>query len=284
MQKVQDKMLAEVQGWCRGCRGGAGGAGRVQGRCRWCRGSAGYLHRLHLGKHNIRCREVQMVQAHLRYLYRPLQMKMWSLVTSGARMVIQNTYPKLSRIYQAKFELGGVKQFILANDCGIAVQEWRLVQPEGDGACSYVECVTWHCRPRCQLQHERPIRFRFRQRGNESDRSATPRLRWCPSSTSWLSLGQSVYAIYLDQSLQMFSASLVNDFSVLWILSNEEKKLKLGGANFGARIWHKQLRALCMMWFQWVRAVVTMGLAVQKCNLNAQSPRRARLCRDKMLE
>ena len=66
VQKVQDKMLAEVQMWCRGCRGGACGAGRVQGRCRWCRGGAGYLHRLHLSKHNIRCREVQGVQAHLR--------------------------------------------------------------------------------------------------------------------------------------------------------------------------------------------------------------------------
>ena len=29
VQKVKDKMLAEVQGWCRGCRGGAA----VQGRC-----------------------------------------------------------------------------------------------------------------------------------------------------------------------------------------------------------------------------------------------------------
>ena len=47
----------------RRCRGGAG---RVQERCRWCRGVAGYLHRLHLSKHNIRCREVQGVQAHLR--------------------------------------------------------------------------------------------------------------------------------------------------------------------------------------------------------------------------
>ena len=44
-----------VQGWCRGYRGGAGGAGR----------GAGYLHRLHLSKHNIWCREVQGVQAHL---------------------------------------------------------------------------------------------------------------------------------------------------------------------------------------------------------------------------
>ena len=66
MQKVQDKMLAEVQGWCRGCRGGAGAVQVVQGGCRWCRGGAGYLHRLHLNKHNIRCREVQGVQAHLR--------------------------------------------------------------------------------------------------------------------------------------------------------------------------------------------------------------------------
>ena len=59
-------MLAEVQGWCRVGRGGAGGAGRVQGRYRWCKGGAGYLHRLHLSKRNIRCREVQEVQAHLR--------------------------------------------------------------------------------------------------------------------------------------------------------------------------------------------------------------------------
>ena len=41
----------------------------VQGGCRWCRGGAGYLHRLHLSKHNIRCREVQVVQAHLRHEY-----------------------------------------------------------------------------------------------------------------------------------------------------------------------------------------------------------------------
>ena len=69
MQKVQDKMLrlVEVQGWCRGCRGGAGGAGRVQGRCRWVRGGAGYLHRLHLSKHNIRCRKVQGVQQGCRH-------------------------------------------------------------------------------------------------------------------------------------------------------------------------------------------------------------------------
>ena len=30
-------------------------------------GGAGGLHHLHLGKHNIRCREVQAVQAHLRH-------------------------------------------------------------------------------------------------------------------------------------------------------------------------------------------------------------------------
>ena len=48
-----DACCAEVQGWC---RGGAGG--RVQGRCKGCRG-AGYLHRLHLNKHNILCKEVQ---------------------------------------------------------------------------------------------------------------------------------------------------------------------------------------------------------------------------------
>ena len=34
-------------------------------------------------------------------------------------MVIQNTYPKPSQIYQAKLELGGVKQFIPASDCAI---------------------------------------------------------------------------------------------------------------------------------------------------------------------
>ena len=41
--------------------------------------------------------------------------------------------------------------------------------------------------------------------------------------------------------------------------------------------------ALCMVWFQWVRAVVGLawGLAIQKCNLNAQSPLRAQLCRNK---
>ena len=71
VQKVQDKMIAEVQEWCRGCRGGAGAVQVVQGRCRWCRLGAGYLNRLHvhLSKHNnynIRCREVQGVQAQLR--------------------------------------------------------------------------------------------------------------------------------------------------------------------------------------------------------------------------
>ena len=64
MQKVQDQMLAEVQGWCRPGPG-------VQRRCRWCTegagGGAGYLHRLHLNKHNIRCNEVQGVQANLRF-------------------------------------------------------------------------------------------------------------------------------------------------------------------------------------------------------------------------
>jgi hypothetical protein len=55
-----------VQGVQSRCRGGAGGAGEVQGRCRGCRDGAGYLHHLHLSKHNIRCREVQEVQAHLR--------------------------------------------------------------------------------------------------------------------------------------------------------------------------------------------------------------------------
>ena len=34
-------------------------------------------------------------------------------------MVIPNTYPKPSQIYQAKLELGGVKQFIPASDCAI---------------------------------------------------------------------------------------------------------------------------------------------------------------------
>ena len=43
-----------MQGRCRG------GAGTVQGRYRG----------LHLSKHNIRCREVQAVQAHLRLAYR----------------------------------------------------------------------------------------------------------------------------------------------------------------------------------------------------------------------
>ena len=34
MQKVQDKMLAEVQVWCRRCRGGAGAVQVVQGEVR----------------------------------------------------------------------------------------------------------------------------------------------------------------------------------------------------------------------------------------------------------
>ena len=58
-------MLAEVQERCRECKRGAG-------RCRTVRagavqGGAGGLHHLHLSKHNIRCREVQAVQAHLRF-------------------------------------------------------------------------------------------------------------------------------------------------------------------------------------------------------------------------
>ena len=60
VQKVQDIMLAEVQGRCREVQGGA--CREVQGRCREVQG---WLHHLHLGKHNIRCREVQAVQAHL---------------------------------------------------------------------------------------------------------------------------------------------------------------------------------------------------------------------------
>ena len=51
MQGVQN------QEGCREVQGGAGAA--VQG-------GAGGLHHLHLSKHNIRCREVQAVQAHLR--------------------------------------------------------------------------------------------------------------------------------------------------------------------------------------------------------------------------
>ena len=38
---------------------------------------------------------------------------------SGARMPIQNTYPKLGQIYKAKFELGWVNFFNPACDCGI---------------------------------------------------------------------------------------------------------------------------------------------------------------------
>ena len=96
---MQDKMLAEVQGWCRGCRGGAGGAGRVQGRCRWCRGGAGYLHHLHLSKHNIRCREVQEVQAHLRVPRIAICVLMWCIVT-GTRMAQQSPTKLLMRSRQ----------------------------------------------------------------------------------------------------------------------------------------------------------------------------------------
>ena len=38
-------------------------------------------------------------------------------------MVIENTYPKLSQIYQAKFELGGVKQFIVPSDHVITARD-----------------------------------------------------------------------------------------------------------------------------------------------------------------
>ena len=41
MQKVQDMMLAEVQGWCRGRRGGAGTVQVVRERCRGGAGGAG---------------------------------------------------------------------------------------------------------------------------------------------------------------------------------------------------------------------------------------------------
>ena len=66
MQKVQDIMLAEVQGRCRGVQGGAGRCRAVQERCREVQGG---LHHLHLSKHNIRCREVQALQAHLRFSF-----------------------------------------------------------------------------------------------------------------------------------------------------------------------------------------------------------------------
>ena len=38
---MQDMMLAEVQGWCRRCRGGAGAVQVVQERCRGGAGGAG---------------------------------------------------------------------------------------------------------------------------------------------------------------------------------------------------------------------------------------------------
>ena len=57
VQEVQEG-CREVQGRCRRCRSGAGRCREVQG----------WLHHLHLGKHNIRCREVQAVQAHLRFV------------------------------------------------------------------------------------------------------------------------------------------------------------------------------------------------------------------------
>ena len=46
-----------------------GGAGRCRGGAGRCREVQGWLHHLHLGKHNIRCREVQAVQAHLRFMW-----------------------------------------------------------------------------------------------------------------------------------------------------------------------------------------------------------------------
>ena len=46
---------------------------------------------------------------------------------SGARMVIEKTYPNLSQIYQTKFELDRVKQFIPASDCGIT-EHWAICQ------------------------------------------------------------------------------------------------------------------------------------------------------------
>ena len=66
MQKVQDIMLAVVQGRV---QGGAGRCREVQGGAGRCRGGAGRCRGLHHGKHNIRCREVQGVQAHLSFLF-----------------------------------------------------------------------------------------------------------------------------------------------------------------------------------------------------------------------
>ena len=54
-------------GRCRAVQGGAGRCREVQGRCREVQGGAGRCRGLHHGKHNIRCREVQGVQAHLRF-------------------------------------------------------------------------------------------------------------------------------------------------------------------------------------------------------------------------
>ena len=75
VQKVQDIMLAEVQGPVQGgagrCRAVQRGAGRCRGGAGRCREVQGWLHHLHLGKHNIRCREVQAVQAHLRFVRDP---------------------------------------------------------------------------------------------------------------------------------------------------------------------------------------------------------------------
>ena len=58
-------VLGAVHGGAGRCRSGAGRCREVQGRCREVQG---WLHHLHLGKHNIRCRRVQAVQAHLRFV------------------------------------------------------------------------------------------------------------------------------------------------------------------------------------------------------------------------
>ena len=43
------------------------------------------------------------------------------LAAQGGSFTIENTYPKLSQIVLAKFELGRVKQLNPASDCGITV-------------------------------------------------------------------------------------------------------------------------------------------------------------------
>ena len=89
MQKVQDVMLAEVQGVQGRCRGGAGWYRAVQG-------GAGGLHHLHLGKRLSIMSGAgrQAVQAHLRP-DRGINFRSWAVLQAARPETQGNVYPEL---------------------------------------------------------------------------------------------------------------------------------------------------------------------------------------------